>query len=573
MNIFGESLKVTKTEEQKQIEELVATFGKLVNKKIDATRSGNGVSISKNEQGGYVINLPTDKNEFSNYNHTESLLSRVVWKSKHLQHKALVRRLASEYRACPAQAIDAMDIIAEELERRRCESLWGEIYRGSNRKFTDERSRVLDADLLDKKDVTPHDAFMAAIYGDEEKLDGKLGQLPELAQAVDFRDENITESVLEIYWRSILRPWMEEQQEQHDSENNQRQNESKEPLKTPQAQTELARARFKTDKEYISMQAGEKDAQKYKEILKAPKTRLKRSDKKKTINDIKGELEKSKERAEEQVEKIQDKMQDMVKDLPQPDGNTIEIHRERTSFVEGDTAIQRAFSNVLKIIRERRIVAMDEDGDELDTDELIQRRITRDGRDVFWSSDIAPGCSIVLSIDASQSMQGRKISNCMTIAASLMDACRKLKNVDLKVVWWTGVDRTGKAGCVVSHKRDEVGLVKGISMGGTPTHDGMRQSMEVLRKMNGIRKYMLVLTDGFPADCRIGGLDHFDAVNKLVRDNKRRGINTVGISLEGNGYTEYMRKMFGKDYFHAPTIDDARTILSREVQRILLRSA
>ena len=195
--------------------------------------------------------------------------------------------------------------------------------------------------------------------------------------------------------------------------------------------------------------------------------------------------------------------------------------------------------------------------------------------DCFIEDKDTNGLSILLSIDGSGSMHGRNpmVAN---MVATLQEAIKDQKDIDIKTIVWSS-DRTGN----VALQRFEAADIKYLPTqhgGFTPTHFGIEAGSRELAKMNGRRKLLILITDGFPNYHNNGVKVRSDAtVSATIKAYKKAMRTTPNIAVVGVGFVNdiYMSSMFGNKYISCKSMKEVghfmTTTLRREIVRVMKR--
>ena len=106
--------------------------------------------------------------------------------------------------------------------------------------------------------------------------------------------------------------------------------------------------------------------------------------------------------------------------------------------------------------------------------------------------------SIVLSIDASHSMDGSKIHTARKLVSTIFESVKSIDNVDVKANVWGG-DIRGKTGMTEINSAGDIKFINTHNdYFSTPIHMALEHSGTMLKHMKGSKKMMIVITDGHP---------------------------------------------------------------------------
>jgi Mg-chelatase subunit ChlD len=195
--------------------------------------------------------------------------------------------------------------------------------------------------------------------------------------------------------------------------------------------------------------------------------------------------------------------------------------------------------------------------------------------DCFIEDKDTNGLSIMLSIDGSGSMRDHNpmVAN---MVATMQEATKDQKDIEIKTLVWSS-DRTGNV-AIQSYESEDIKYLPTQRGGYTPTHFGIEAGSRELAKMNGRRKLLIVITDGFPNYHNNGTKVRTDAtVSATIKAYKKSMRTTPNIAIVGVGFlnVEFMRRMFGNKYISCRSMKEVghfmTTTLSREIVRVMKR--
>ena len=132
--------------------------------------------------------------------------------------------------------------------------------------------------------------------------------------------------------------------------------------------------------------------------------------------------------------------------------------------------------------------------------------------------------AIEVLVDCSGSMSGYRMKNAKQAVATLLYALKGLPNVKTCI---TGFDHDYQY--IVKRFKDNKFNIKKVdglyAAGGTPTGKAMNHSLQRLQKFPKIKKILVVVTDGQPADVEL--------VDEQLTLAKRMGVEAIGIGIPG----------------------------------------
>ena len=189
-----------------------------------------------------------------------------------------------------------------------------------------------------------------------------------------------------------------------------------------------------------------------------------------------------------------------------------------------------------------------------------------------------------LSIDASGSMSGGKLTKAMTSAVAMVKACEMAGNINVVVSFrWTSKDKPVVIICYDSRK-DKINKIKklwvAINAGGT-TPESLCYEALMKKWLGGVRgedNYFINYADGAPyfsnGDMYYHGSSATDHARKMVKMMKNNGIKISSYFISSgtpwDGEVSTFKKMYGKDAsFINPTnmMEVARTMNQKFLQK------
>ena len=152
--------------------------------------------------------------------------------------------------------------------------------------------------------------------------------------------------------------------------------------------------------------------------------------------------------------------------------------------------------------------------------------------------------SILVSIDASGSMDGGEVEVARDMMATMYKAINGIRGVRLEGIVWAGggADEVGVSS--INNYRQCSRIHCRSNYGSTPTPYAVEYSERVLEHMKGRKKLLIVITDGSPNYCSDGSLNANQMVRKEVNRARKKGYGTLGMYI-GHGDNSNMEIMFG----------------------------
>ena len=486
---------------------------------------------------------------------------------------------SNEYRRAFQVYHTAMNVI----EDQRIESLWGKIYLGNFRDFQrvrkklgkeltfiDHPSAVLLAERFFRPDlVTPSKyAHVAPFIHDVEGKDLKATMIV-MKRIKPYLDEQIqNNNVQQVEYKT-----------QHDKyrEVAGKLSDSTDPF-------ESARLVKKRNHEYEKLK--EMSVSQHK--LDAPVDTERRqppvptktgeesiyTDDELGTNNYEESLKSSEEQATQELQEIKQSMEgsDMVKVPSYVREKSIDKRMPHEPVI--DKHVVANFKGLLRTFKEKTHEDASDEGYDLDIGEYINMKANGYG-DCFIEDKDTNGLSIVLSIDGSGSMASHNgmVAN---MVATMEEATKNEKEIEIRTIVWSS-DHRGNVALQRFNKGD-IKYLPSQRGGYTPTHFGIEAGSKELAKMNGRRKLLVVITDGYPNYHNNGIKVRTDATaSATIKSYKKALRTTPNIAVVGVGFgtNNLMRNMFGNKYISCRSMNEVgrfmTTTLRKEIVRVMKR--
>ena len=469
------------------------------------------------------------------------------------------------------------------IEDQRIESLWGRIYLGNFRDFIrvrkklgkeltfiDHPSAVLLAERFFRPDlVTPSKyAHVAPFIHDVEGKDLKATMIV-MKRIKPYLDEQIqTNNVKQVEYKT-----------QHD-----KYREVAGKLSDSTDAEESARLMKQRDHEYEKLK--EMSVSQHK--LDAPVDTERRqppvptktgeesiyTDDELGTNNYEESLKSSEEQATQELQEIKQSMEgsDMVKVPSYVREKSIDKRMPHTPVI--DKHVVANFKGLLRTFKEKTHEDASDEGYDLDIGEYINMKANGYG-DCFIEDKDTNGLSIVLSIDGSGSMASHNgmVAN---MVATMEEATKNEKEIEIRTIVWSS-DHRGNVALQRFNKGD-IKYLPSQRGGYTPTHFGIEAGSKELAKMNGRRKLLVVITDGYPNYHNNGIKVRTDATaSATIKSYKKALRTTPNIAVVGVGFgtNNLMRNMFGNKYISCRSMNEVgrfmTTTLRKEIVRVMKR--
>ena len=488
---------------------------------------------------------------------------------------------SNEYRRAFNIYHTAMNVI----EDQRIESLWGKIYLGNFRDFQrvrkklgkeltfiDHPSAVLLAERFFRPDlVTPSKyAHVAPFIHDVEGKDLKATMIV-MNRIKQYLDDKIKDMEKDV----------EEYKDQSD-----KYNKCSSDASNSSDEEERARRVKERDFEYDKVKTMNKEISKDNNPVQIERRATPRLSKHAQNAESLYGLEdlgagKYEEALEEEQENAQQKLQAIKQSMEGSDMVKVPSYiRDKPVDKTGgfkpviDNHIVAQFKKLLRSFKEKTHEDASDEGYDLDIGEYINMKANGYG-DCFIEDKDTNGLSIMLSIDGSGSMRDHNpmVAN---MVATMQEATKDQKDIEIKTIVWSS-DRTGNV-AIQRFESEDIKYLPTQRGGYTPTHFGIEAGSRELAKMNGRRKLLIVITDGFPNYHNNGTKVRTDAtVSATIKAYKKSMRTTPNIAIVGVGFlnVEFMRRMFGNKYISCRSMKEVgcfmTTTLSREIVRVMKR--
>jgi hypothetical protein len=282
-------------------------------------------------------------------------------------------------------------------------------------------------------------------------------------------------------------------------------------------------------------------------------------------------LEEEKDKADKILCDIKDKMSGATQ---MPKGKTyIDFRKVDTSGVPSNIQVNnkvvKQIKRILRSFKEKRKDVLSSDGDELDVGEYINMKANGYG-ECMTDSVRKHGLSICVSIDASGSMY-RHNDVVERIMATLWKSVDDTDSIDLNCIAWAS-NRDGDMS-IRRYTKDNIQYLNKQVGGFTPTHFGIKIGSEELAKMQGERKLLIVITDGYPNYYKNGTKIRGDVTGKeTIKSFKLALKQTPNILVLGIGYyLDYMKQMFGNKYISCKSMTHVEEFMMKTFRKEIIQ--
>ena len=296
----------------------------------------------------------------------------------------------------------------------------------------------------------------------------------------------------------------------------------------------------------------------------------------KTYNELEIEelLKEGKTQGEKQFLEIREKMlvPDIISDnLPD---NVTKIERKKAKY-DTDYKVSSNLNKLFKKLKMRNKPYVDYHGYDIDIEEYVHNLIR--GIDIsksFENQKKSHGSSIVISIDGSSSMDGVKIKIAQKLVATIYESLKGISKIDVKGNVWSG-DGDGNIGITeINSIKDVQNITIHQGYQTTPTHMGLEYSGQMLKKMKGEKKMLILITDGVPNHFKNG--THLQSIhyNKVCKKSLQKVLqitpNVLCIVVSEYNISKEFKKLFGsKRMIYVKNMNKAFDIVVKQFKNFM----
>ena len=255
------------------------------------------------------------------------------------------------------------------------------------------------------------------------------------------------------------------------------------------------------------------------EDISIPKELLVKSYDESQIDEL---LKEGKTLGQKQFAEIREKMlaPDIVSyNLP---SNVTKIERKGAKYPI-DYTVSSNLNKLFKKLKMRNKPYVDYHGYEIDIEEYVNNIIR--GINIsksFENRKKAHGSSIVISIDGSSSMEGTQIKIAQKLVATIYESLKGIPKIEVKGNIWSG-NTNGDIGITeINSMKDVEKITIAERYYTTPTHMGLEYSGQMLKKMKGEKKLLILITDGIPNHFKNGTHLQSTHYNKVCKKSLQK---------------------------------------------------
>ena len=255
------------------------------------------------------------------------------------------------------------------------------------------------------------------------------------------------------------------------------------------------------------------------------------------------------------------------------------VKRDRHTKIP-NMKIAKGLSKVFRTLMMQKKDFIDNEGEEVDVDTYVESLIRGNNlSNCRVNRKTTNGVSLVISIDASSSMAGERISTARNLVATLYESVKGIDNVEIRANVW-GANSQGMIGMTeINNKTDINQITCNRSYSVTPTHMALEYSGKMLKQMKGVKKMMIMITDGHP-NYYVGGY-HMSAPNYLSTCKKSMvklrhvtdNVNCVVLQDAHQFRWNPVRRLFkSKNIMRVESMNDASEKVIKQFKRMVMSS-
>jgi len=302
---------------------------------------------------------------------------------------------------------------------------------------------------------------------------------------------------------------------------------------------------------------------------------VKREDRKQA--ELKTTLEQDKKDGEESLQEIKDMLSTGIprgKEEIQEDSSVREIGAVGKPFENIANGMNKIFKKMSEI--PKRVVGYE--GDEIDIESYIEGKIRMDNvGECLIDTKYIRGASVLLSVDASCSMNNYRgsMNQARHLVATLYRSIEGIDNINLKCILWSS-NRDGVMNVTnVNSLKDTNKMYVTRSFCLTPTHIALKHSVNIMKRMKGRKKLLIVITDGYPRYYYKRKRVMTNILVKMTRKAFLRGLrkcpNIMAMLIEPTpGSKVYSKEIFGKKLMVVNNMEDGSEVIVKRFKRLVM---
>lgn len=251
---------------------------------------------------------------------------------------------------------------------------------------------------------------------------------------------------------------------------------------------------------------------------------------------------------------------------------------------EVDSSVVSSMTHILKELKEKFKPKLTEYGDEVDIDAYIDLKNAGHGAP-FIEQATVKGLDIFITIDGSGSMSGVEIDTARNMCANFFKMAEHNNDINVKANVWSGNSEGEVCITPIETLSDCQMITTNVEVDGsqytyrnnyysTPTHEGIKYSVERFKTMNSKNKLFILVTDGFPAHTSKGYEIPFEIMVKKVNHELTKArrmpnvsVLTIMLGTNNSGWTEYLWKMYKDTWIGLKDMSKAKGFIEKQVRR------
>jgi len=302
------------------------------------------------------------------------------------------------------------------------------------------------------------------------------------------------------------------------------------------------------------------------------------------INDLQGsmssnleeEIKKEKEYGKEIIKEINDKLSDSNRTDDNDDVSYVTyVDRPEAEAVYNEkisNSMRKLFRKLSMIPKER----INDQGNEIDVESFITNKIEmKNLNKCLIDKKLDRGVCLLLSVDVSASMGGRKISIARELVGTLFKSVEGLNNVDIKAQTWSS-NSEGKITIEEIEDYDDVKSVNCGYGGETPTHLAIDYAVRTAKRMRGEKKLIIILTDGHPQYHKNNYRFYLKQLITMTQKSLQRALkhtpNIMCIHIGEKSEIPLMKEIFGSRFMHTNSMNEASERIIKEFKSLVVRT-
>lgn len=249
-----------------------------------------------------------------------------------------------------------------------------------------------------------------------------------------------------------------------------------------------------------------------------------------------------------------------------------------------DLSVVSSMAHILRELKEKFRPKLAETGDEVDIDAYIDLKNSGHGSPYIEPTNVK-GLDIFITIDGSGSMSGIEIDTARNMCANFFKMAEQLNDIHVKANVWSGNSEGDVCITPIETLADCQMITTSVECPAdvsrynqnyysTPTHEGVKYSVERFRTMNSKNKLFILITDGFPAHTTKGYDIPFEIMVKKVNHELTKArrmpnvsVLTIMLGDKNHSWEEYMWRMYKDTWIGLKDMSKAKQFIEKQVRR------